>query len=147
MLVYNESLVPALTNALQLSYRLQEDLAIDTDQLLEKQLMYLSMYASHTYIDNCIVVLGYDFSAFSFSVLWFLKGKDAYPQVTLDDIQNGIDERGKYLSIGDLLECYGYKFWMNGGLLYHGTHDRGGDGGAPTFSVNLLPVNGWSIHT
>lgn len=36
---------------------------------------------------------------------------------------------------------------MNGGLIYHGKHDNGGDGGAPTFSVNLTPQSGWSIHT
>ena len=35
----------------------------------------------------------------------------------------------------------------NGGLIYHGPHDRGGDGSAPTFSVNLNPHDGWSIHT
>lgn len=34
-----------------------------------------------------------------------------------------------------------------GGLVYHGSHDGGGDGSSPTFSVNLNPVNGWSIHT
>ena len=33
------------------------------------------------------------------------------------------------------------------GLIYHGQHDGGGNGGAPTFSVNLTPMNGWSIHT
>lgn len=38
-------------------------------------------------------------------------------------------------------------FWFNGGLIYHGPHDRGGDGGAPTFSVNLNPTHGWQIHT
>jgi len=36
---------------------------------------------------------------------------------------------------------------MNGGLIFHGSHDCGGYGGAPTFSVNLTPVDGWSIHT
>jgi len=36
---------------------------------------------------------------------------------------------------------------MNGGLIFHGPHDNGGDGGAPTFSVNASPVDGWSIHT
>ncbi len=35
----------------------------------------------------------------------------------------------------------------NGGLIYHGIHDAGGNGSAPTFSVSLTPVNGWSIHT
>lgn len=36
---------------------------------------------------------------------------------------------------------------MNGGLIYHGQHDNGGNGGAPTFSVNLTPMSGWAIHT
>ena len=34
-----------------------------------------------------------------------------------------------------------------GGLIFHGQHDGGGNGSAPTFSVNLTPSNGWSIHT
>jgi hypothetical protein len=38
-------------------------------------------------------------------------------------------------------------FGYNGGLIYHGAHDRGGDGGAPTFSVNLVPADGWRVHT
>jgi len=37
--------------------------------------------------------------------------------------------------------------YFNGGLIFHGKHDRGGDGGAPTFSVNLTPVDGWAVHT
>ncbi len=40
-----------------------------------------------------------------------------------------------------------YVDWFVGGLIYHGEHDRGGDGEAPTFSVNLTPQNGWSVHT
>ena len=39
------------------------------------------------------------------------------------------------------------KFAGNGGIIWHGSHDRGGDGGAPTFSVNLEPTYGWQIHT
>jgi len=35
----------------------------------------------------------------------------------------------------------------HGGLIFHGPHDNGGDGGAPTYSVNLTPQDGWSIHT
>ena len=35
----------------------------------------------------------------------------------------------------------------NGGLIFHGSHDGGGNGGAPTYSVSLNPVDGWSIHT
>lgn len=40
-----------------------------------------------------------------------------------------------------------YERWFNGGLIFHGPHDGGGDGGAPTFSVNLSPSTGWSVHT
>lgn len=36
---------------------------------------------------------------------------------------------------------------FHGGLIFHGAHDGGGNGGAPTYSVNLEPVDGWSIHT
>lgn len=41
------------------------------------------------------------------------------------------------------------KFTLNGGLIFHGKHDRFGNGGAPTFSVSLSneKVTGWSIHT
>ena len=39
------------------------------------------------------------------------------------------------------------KFSGNGGIIFHGVHDNGGDGSAPTFSVNLTPVDGWAIHT
>ena len=51
-----------------------------------------------------------------------------------------------------------YTFWndedrpmMVGGLIFHGPHDGGGDGSAPTFSVNLVPVKAehgeWRTHT
>ena len=35
----------------------------------------------------------------------------------------------------------------NGGIIFHGVHDNGGNGSAPTFSVNLTPTKGWAIHT
>ncbi len=35
---------------------------------------------------------------------------------------------------------------MNGGLIYHGQHDRG-DGNSPNFTVNITPTTGWKIHT
>ena len=38
-------------------------------------------------------------------------------------------------------------FRGNGGIIFHGKHDNGGDGSSPTFSVNLVPTVGWSIHT
>jgi hypothetical protein len=40
-----------------------------------------------------------------------------------------------------------YKPWFHGGLIYHGSHDGGGNGSAPSFSVSLTPSSGWSIHT
>jgi len=38
-------------------------------------------------------------------------------------------------------------FLGNGGVIFHGKHDNGGDGSSPTFSVNLTPTDGWAIHT
>ena len=38
-------------------------------------------------------------------------------------------------------------FTMQGGLIFHGQHDGGGDGGMPTLSVCLTPQDGWSLHT
>ncbi|MBN1772543.1 MAG: DUF4120 family protein [Deltaproteobacteria bacterium] len=40
-----------------------------------------------------------------------------------------------------------YKTWFNGGLIFHGPHDGGGDGGEPTLAVCLTPTTGWAIHT
>lgn len=41
------------------------------------------------------------------------------------------------------------QFVLNGGFIFHGTHDGYGNGGAPTFSVSIDPEKqpGWSIHT
>lgn len=36
---------------------------------------------------------------------------------------------------------------LNGGVIFHGPHDRGGDGSYPTLAVCLTPCDGWSIHT
>ena len=40
-----------------------------------------------------------------------------------------------------------WEFQFNGGIIFHGPHDNGGDGGAPTYSVSLSPQDGWSVHT
>lgn len=34
-----------------------------------------------------------------------------------------------------------------GGIIFHGAHDRGGDGSGPTFSVSGGNVTGYQIHT
>lgn len=34
-----------------------------------------------------------------------------------------------------------------GGCIYHGAHDGGGDGGAPTFSLCVDNAKGWRLHT
>ncbi len=47
----------------------------------------------------------------------------------------------------EILKDGEYKYWFNGGLIFHGSHDNGGDGGFPTLSVCLSPCDGWSIHT
>jgi len=48
---------------------------------------------------------------------------------------------------GNKVEDNSSIMFFNGGIIYHGQHDNGGDGGAPTYSVNISPMNGWSIHT
>lgn len=39
--------------------------------------------------------------------------------------------------------------WFNGGIIFHGSHDGGGDGMGPTFSVSLSQDRSerWEIHT
>lgn len=58
-----------------------------------------------------------------------------------------IKQRLKYRK--EITEEAGEKwfFWFNGGLIFHGDHDGGGDGGMPTLSVCLQPTDGWAIHT
>lgn len=84
---------------------------------LEEKLEYLGTYAE--YLDTKCY-LGKDFAPYSFSFTMMRRDK-------------GSEED--------------YQYWFNGGCIFHGPHDNGGDGGAPTFSVNLNPHHGWSIHT
>jgi len=85
---------------------------------LQSKLDYLDTYADHEKEGLTKCVLGYDFAPYSFGFLMMKK-----------------DTSGEYQP------------WFNGGLIFHGPHDRGGDGGAPTLSVNLSPTDGWSVHT
>ena len=40
-----------------------------------------------------------------------------------------------------------YKYWFEGGLIYHGPHDGYGSGQNPTLSVCVNPTDDWAIHT
>ena len=78
----------------------------------------------------------------------------------LEQVEKNYAENGKPVEtfITTDFADYSFYFWRetvdepnvcvsNGGIIFHGKHDNGGDGGAPTFSVNLTPCNGWQIHT
>lgn len=86
-----------------------------------QQLRWLNSYCSHENIVRPMtrVTLFLDFAPYSFSIVWERRNR----------------ETGKW------------EYWFNGGLIYHGPHDNGGDGGMPTLSVNLTPYHGWSVHT
>jgi len=81
------------------------------------RLAYLDTYANHEE-DRTKCMLGYDWAPYSFSFTMMVR-----------------NESGEY------------EPWFHGGLIFHGPHDGGGSGGAPTFSVCLTPTDGWSIHT
>ena len=53
-----------------------------------------------------------------------------------------------YFKMHRLLPDGTYKFWFDGGLIYHGP-GQPGDGSAPAFSVEVGGPEGphWSIHT
>jgi len=85
---------------------------------LKEKLDYLDTYADHEKQGLTKCVLGYDWAPYSFAFCMMRKNKDGE-----------------------------FRPWFNGGLIFHGNHDNGGDGGGPTFAVNLNPVDGWSIHT
>ena len=87
---------------------------------LEDKLKYLGNYACNgdRPQDYTRCILSKDYAPYSFYFVMQVKEKDG-----------------------------SYKFWFNGGLIFHGQHDGGGNGGAPTFSVCLTPTDGWAIHT
>ncbi len=85
---------------------------------LKKQLRYLNNYAEHGDVGRTQCRLWDDFAPHSFYFVMKRRQEDG-----------------------------SYKRWFNGGLIFHGIHDNGGDGGAPTFSVSLTPATGWKIHT
>ena len=93
--------------------------AIEGSASLQKMLDYLASYADHDENGRTRCVLYRDFAPLSFAF-------------TMEVRKSPEDE---------------YEYWFNGGLIFHGPHDNGGDGGFPTLSVNLNPTDGWSVHT
>ena len=87
-------------------------------QQLEEKLQYLATYAEHGERGKTQCTLRRDFAPYSFEFV--IERRDADGQ---------------------------YQPWFVGGLIYHGTHDNGGDGSYPSLAVTLQPVNGWSVHT
>jgi glycine cleavage system protein P-like pyridoxal-binding family len=85
---------------------------------LERQLRYLDEYAEHGDRGKTCCRLYRDGAPYSFGFVMSRRG------------EGGI-----------------HRNWFNGGLLFHGPHDGGGDGSAPTYAVCLQPTVGWSIHT
>ncbi len=85
---------------------------------LQQKLDYLGTYADHEKEGLTKCVLSSDWAPYSFSFLMMKK-----------------DTAGEYQP------------WFNGGLIFHGSHDGGGNGGGPTFAVCVNPVDGWSVHT
>jgi len=76
-------------------------------------------------------------------------------QVCLDRLQRIAENVDGTVNLHRDFAPYSFTFYveapgwcgLNGGVIYHGAHDNGGDGSAPTYSVNLTPQDGWSIHT
>ena len=140
MLVISREIEKDMVDAMQVSKQLQFEGRIDQHSTLESNLGYLMIYACVDADDperynHCRVFVSRDFAPHSFSLTWFVKAKEGEGLTAQD------------YPARDYPELVGYTYWINGGLILHGNHDNGGDGGAPTLSMNLTPVSGWSIHT
>jgi hypothetical protein len=92
--------------------------SIEGNSALDRYLEYLGSYADHDHDGATRCLLFKDFAPLSFFFRMEKRDKDGE-----------------------------YRPWFVGGLIFHGQHDNGGDGGAPTYSVNLSPCDGWSVHT
>ncbi len=132
MLLYSEVLENDLTEALQLSGRLQDEVAIRPQETLENKMAYLSL----GFGPDAICILGYDFAPMSFTFSLYVPCDNDHPKVVKDIY---------------VLKAYpmlkNHQLLFHGGLIFHGNHDGYGSGAAPTFSVSLTPTNGWSVHT
>lgn len=134
MIVYdkqNSKLVSDLKAAHELGDRLVESGAIRPDRTLQAALDYLDSG------DDRVIVIGPDFAEYSFTFLMYVP----------NEYNNGLRPGDSLVRRLGVPELIGKSLLFNGGIIFHGPHDRGGDGGSPTFSVNLSPVNGWAVHT
>jgi hypothetical protein len=104
-------------------------------QFLKRRLDYLDKYADHEGKGLTKCILSKDFAPHSFEFTMMRRITDLEKQREL--AARGVNpEHGVF-----------WEYWFNGGLIFHGAHDNGGNGGAPTFAVSLVPCHGWSIHT
>ena len=87
-------------------------------QQLDDKLLYLDGYAENGEPGKSRCILARDFAPYSFGFVMQVK-----------------DSSGEY------------RTWFQGGVIFHGHHDNGGDGSYPTLAVSLSPGTGWQIHT
>lgn len=129
-----------------------------------KQLEYLSNYACHKTPEDTKCVLYSDFAPYSFFFKMQVRRIVRDHECDCGNLFSKVVEYSEYtpnISGEKTVFCprcgkkpwfssphkENYVDWFVGGLIYHGEHDHGGDGGAPTFSLNLTPKNGWAVHT
>jgi hypothetical protein len=123
----------------------------------------------HLFKEDWMIVIGRQHRAYAKQVIEFAKKIGMYGTGNVSDLRRNLiylrdyaDHEHKGLTQCELYrdEPWGfgfvmrrrndrgeYRFWFNGGLLYHGSHDGFGSGSGPTFAVTVLPTDGWSIHT
>mgnify|MGYP003345989501 FL=1 len=125
----SEKIKRNLQKTLKFSYSIDKQ-----DQLLF--LLFRLGHGSYNNGNEYVCFLYNDFSPHSFLFSYY----------NLEDCEIAIDNQ-KYLDEDEtiLKVKMGKKPWLSGGLIYHG---RLPDGSKPeTFSVELNPSDGWSIHT
>ena len=107
-----------------------ETLPEEVRQTLYKNLAYICRLYPET--ANLEIYLQKDFAPYSFA--WH--------------IQDGLEDDPFYhvVSNGEASSSV-HRRYLNGGIIFHGAHDGGGSGSAPTYSVCLTPTNGWAVQT
>lgn len=143
MLLYNEDVGEKLTKALAVSAELERDHRIDRHSSLEKQLSNLALWGNYDMPDTIHCVISPDFAPLSFCFALYVECKPDYDKKLS---RYGSWDHGRYM-VEMFPQLEGRALYIHGGLIFHGKHDNGGDGSAPTFSVNLTSTNGWGTHT